>query len=957
MRRQKESKGQALKYETVVDLSDRNNSQTLLVLLTGENKDVLEIGPAQGYMTKVLQERGCKVTAVELDPAAAKLAEPYCERMIIGDVEQLNLGMTFPKERFGVVIFGDVLEHLVDPEHVLAEIATLLEPGGYVVASIPNVAHGSVRLALLSGEFPYTEVGLLDSTHLRFFTRRTIEELFANAGFDIQKWENVLIDPFETELRLEEKDFPAYLVDQLRQDPEALVYQYVVKAEPDPSVRPRHGVRSAESSVVSRLRDHIAMLENQLTEKDRELQRKDGVIAKRDARLAGRDRTIRALEATIGRQEAAIEDKDSAISDKELRLEAAMAQYEVLTTTIGYRALELARWRLRRLAPPETRRRSIVNLIGHAADVLVSRGVGAFFSGLLKFWKWMPRLWKRAPVRHQEPPKGPPETLPMDEQYQLWLQREALTDDRRRELERQASQFNYRPKLSIVTPVYNTDPRWLSEAIDSVRRQLYDNWELCLADDGSTQSSTQKVLRRYRRRDRRIKVTRLDANQGIAAASNAGLAIATGEFVALLDHDDELKEDALFEVVKLLNERRDLDFIYSDEDKKDMEGRLVEPFFKPAWSPDLLMSVNYVTHFSVYRKEILDQVGGFRVGYDGSQDYDLVLRVSELTDRIGHIPRPLYSWRKVAGSAAASLDAKQYAYDAGTRALKDALQRRGYQGDVKKGLVRGRYRVRYAIKGSPKITVIIPTRDRVDMLRRCVESIKEMTTYKNYEIVIVDNESSDEETLEYLHAYEGTVIPYPYPFNYAKIMNTAARQVTCDALLFLNNDTEVLSREWMEAMLEHGQRPEVAVVGARLVYRHGRVQHEGIVMGFLGGSAGNVDHGGFFALGETIRNCSAVTGACMLTRPEVYWELGGLDETLGVAFNDVDFCLRAREKGYQIVYTPYALLKHHESATRGRLHPDEDEAFFRKRWGNPGEFRDPYYNPNLDLIRPFNIRL
>jgi GT2 family glycosyltransferase len=449
----------------------------------------------------------------------------------------------------------------------------------------------------------------------------------------------------------------------------------------------------------------------------------------------------------------------------------------------------------------------------------------------------------------------------------------------------------------------------------------------------------------------------LKSNQGIAAASNAALALATGEFVGFLDHDDELKPHALIEIVKLLNKRRDVDFIYSDEDKKNPNGQLVEPFFKPGWSPDLLMSVNYVNHFSVFRREVLDYVGGLREGYDGSQDYDLVLRVTEVTDKIAHIATPLYTWGKVSGSAAASVDAKGFAYEAGKRALEDAVRRRGYEPTVTGALVVGRYRVRYGIKGSPHVTIIIPTRDRVDMLERCIASIRTRTTYRDYEIVIVDNQTRDPATLEYLASVEGRVIQYPGEFNYARIMNVAAREVEADMLLFLNNDTEVVSSGWLEAMLEHAQRSEVAAVGARLLYPDGRVQHEGVIIGFAGGSAGNVDHGGFQALGDTVRNCSAVTGACMMVRAVVYWELGGLEERLGVAFNDVDFCLRAREKGYQIVYTPYAQLYHHESATRGTLHPEEDEAFFRARWGDPGEFRDPFYNENLDPTRPFVLRL
>jgi len=265
--------------------------------------------------------------------------------------------------------------------------------------------------------------------------------------------------------------------------------------------------------------------------------------------------------------------------------------------------------------------------------------------------------------------------------------------------------------------------------------------------------------------------------------------------------------------------------------------------------------------------------------------------------------------------------------------------------------------VKYGIKGHPKVAIIIPTRDRLDMLSRCVDSIRRKSTYRNFQIVIVDNNSEEPDTLAYLDAVDGKVVRHPHEFNFPRLMNLGARESgDAGACLFLNNDTEIISPDWIEAMLEHAQRPEVAGVGARLLYPDGHIQHEGVIMGIAGGSAGNIDHGGYFGMGETIRNCSAVTAACMMVRPDVFWELGGFDEQLRVAFNDVDYCLRARDKGYLIVYTPHALLYHYESATRGKLHPMEDEQFFRDRWGNPGEYKDPFYNPNLDIRRPFTIK-
>ncbi|MGH2711245.1 MAG: glycosyltransferase family 2 protein, partial [Actinomycetota bacterium] len=530
------------------------------------------------------------------------------------------------------------------------------------------------------------------------------------------------------------------------------------------------------------------------------------------------------------------------------------------------------------------------------------------------------------------------------ERYEMWLRLDVLAPKAIRRMRREAKRFNYRPEISVVMPVFDPQPAWLRAAIESVRKQAYPRWQLCIADDGSSRQDVKRLLADEARKDSRISLRTLDSNQGISAASNAALELATGEFIGFVDHDDELKPNALYEVVRLLSERRDLDYIYSDEDKKELDGSLTDAFFKPDWSPDFLMSVNYVTHFSVYRAEVLRGVGGFRSEYDGSQDYDLVLRVTESTDNIAHIPLPLYSWRKVPGSAAASLDFKDYAYAAGKKALEATLGRRGYSGSVEHGIVEGRYRARYDIRGEPRVVIVIPTRDRRDLLERCVESIRSASTYSRYEILAVDNDSREPETLEYLERFPGSVLRYPGPFNFAAMMNAAAGNAgETDMLLLLNNDTEVIAPDWIEAMLEHGQRPEVAAVGARLLLPGGDPQHEGILVGAGEAAAQNVSLD-YFGLGRTIRNCSAVTAACMMIRQEVFRELGGFEERLAVAFNDVDLCLRAREKGYEIVYTPYALLYHDEGSSRGvgGTQAAEDETFFRERWDG---YRDPYLNP------------
>ena len=614
----------------------------------------------------------------------------------------------------------------------------------------------------------------------------------------------------------------------------------------------------------------------------------------------------------------------------------------------GHRLLPRFRRALDRLAPWGTRRRSLLLAPARAIRIGQRQGWGTLLRKAVRVWRWIPRLWVRAvPL---------PERLTWEERYDLWLRLTVLSPRRLRRLRREARRLRYRPLVSVVVPVHDPEPEWLQAAIDSVRAQAYGNWELCLADDGSTREDVRRLLADAERSDPRIRLRFNDRNRGIAAASNAALEMASGEFVGFLDHDDELMPHALFEVARLLNRAPDVDFVYSDEDKVGLDEWRTDPFFKPDWSPDLLMSVNYVTHFSVYRAEVLRTVGGLRPGFEGSQDYDLALRVTEATERIAHIASPLYSWRKVPGSAAASLEFKPYAFEAGTRALQEALDRRGTPGSVEPGQVGGRYRVRYVIRDRPRVVIVIPTRDRRDLLERCVDSIRDRSTYDRFELLVIDNASRESRTLEYLASLPGRVLSYPHEFNFSMMMNAAVDDVgETDFVLLLNNDTEVVAPEWLEAMIELGQREEGGGVGARLLYRTGEPQHEGIVVGLGGSPARNVAYG-YFELGRTIRNCSAVSAACMLTSPEVFRALGGFDERLAVAWGDVDFCLRAREKGYEVAYTPYAVLYHDEGSTRGvgGMHGPEDDEIFLARWEG---YRDPYYSPCFDPSTPFDLPL
>lgn len=551
--------------------------------------------------------------------------------------------------------------------------------------------------------------------------------------------------------------------------------------------------------------------------------------------------------------------------------------------------------------------------------------------------------------------------------YHDWIRRyDRLSRGDRRLIGEQIERFQNPPLISVLLPVYNSAPKWLRRAVRSVEKQLYENWELCIADDASTDSKTWPLLEKLARRDPRIRIMRRAENGHISAASNDALALAHGEFVALLDHDDELAPTALYYVALALQKNPALQIIYSDEDKLDRQSRRSDPYFKSDWNPQLFLGQNFISHLGVYRTELVRRVGGFRLGFEGSQDYDLTLRCLEQIEpaQIQHIPRVLYHWRTTDQSTASYATAKPYAQEAALRAIQEHLQRIRVAGTVEPHY--GAYqRVRYALPNErPLVSILIPTRDRAALLRKCVESIFARTDYESYEILVLDNESREPDALEYLdslgkdarvqvHRLEGA-------FNYSRLNNRGVELAHGSLVLLLNNDIETRAPAWLSEMVGLVTQPNIGLVGARLWFPEGPMQHGGVILG-AGGIAGHAHAGlrhehGYFARAHLTQNFSAVTAACALVRRDLYLQLGGLDEeNLAVAFNDIDFCLRLRDAGWQIVWTPHAELTHHESASRGfddtsakqvRFLAEID--FMNAKWGDALQ-RDPFYNPNLSL--------
>ncbi|WP_228062493.1 glycosyltransferase family 2 protein [Lysobacter sp. H23M47] len=522
------------------------------------------------------------------------------------------------------------------------------------------------------------------------------------------------------------------------------------------------------------------------------------------------------------------------------------------------------------------------------------------------------------------------------------------------------------PLISILLPLYQTPERWLRRCIDSVFAQAYPKWQLCIVDDSSPDPRVIQVAQEYANADARTQIMRRSQNGHISEASNSALEFAAGDYVALLDHDDELRPHALLEVAEAISLNPDVGLLYSDEDKVDEDGRRFDPYFKPDFDPDLLRSQNYICHFTAIRADLVRDVGGFRAGFEGSQDHDLILRCTERlrADQVIHIPRVLYHWRAIPGSTALTRDAKDYASSAGARAVEGHLQR-CHPGARVEELSHGHYRVHWPLPGgAPKVSLVIPTRDRVELLRMCVESILARTTYPNFELVVVDNQSTDPDALAYLAELQQRdqvkVLRFDAPFNYSAINNWAVTQCDGAVIGLVNNDIEMISPDWLDEMVAHAMRPEVGAVGAMLYYPNETIQHAGVMLG-LHGVAGHIyaglprgypGHGGRARVAQSM---SAVTGACLLVRRDVFEQVGGLDEQLQVAFNDIDFCLRLREAGYRNIWTPFAELYHHESASRGSEDTEEKKQRFagevelmQQRWGEwlP---RDPAYNVNLSL--------
>ncbi len=557
---------------------------------------------------------------------------------------------------------------------------------------------------------------------------------------------------------------------------------------------------------------------------------------------------------------------------------------------------------------------------------------------------------------HKEPEKT--------DDYEQWILKHR--PDKKTLRKQKKTVFQKKPLISIVVPLYQTPEPYLRELIDSVKAQSYENWQLCLAD-GSPDDRLKGFLDRNYGKENRIVYRKLEQNGGISVNTNEAVMLATGEYLMLCDHDDTLEPDALYEITKAINEKDAPDVLYTDEDKVSMDGKhYFDPNFKPDYNLFRLRENNYICHIFVVKKALTDRVGLLRTEFDGAQDYDFIFRCCEEADKVVHIPKVLYHWRCHMDSTAADPESKAYAYQAGRRAIKEHYQRMGIDASVEMTERPGWYRSYVKIQDNPKISIIIPNKDHIEDLELCLFSLTKRSTYKNYEILIVENNSEKPETFEYYKKLPDRypkvkVLTWEKEFNYSAINNFAAKQVEGVYLLFLNNDVEILTPQWMEEMLQICQQKDVAITGAKLYYPDDTIQHAGVVLG-LGGIAGHImckasrEDPGYFGRTVTVQEISAVTAACMMIRTEDFWNAGGFDETFQVAFNDIDLCMKVRAAGKKIVFTPYAELYHYESKSRGledtpekQFRFDKEVKAFEAKWSEQLAKGDPYYSPNLSV--------
>lgn len=933
-------------------------------------KTVLDAGCAMGYLVAALRDRGVEAYGVDISAyAISKVREdirPFCK---VGSLtEPLPSGLP---DRYDLVVTVEVLEHLYEDEgrQAIRNICKLTDE--VLFTSTPDDFTEPTHVNVQQREYwcrVFFENGFVDDLNYRprYLTSHAL--LFrrsANMGRQIEDYErNIRISEC---VHQQETAHWSKAVEDKERHIQNITAQHAAEnaawvGKQNEWLQEKQRLEASAASEMERLQQALRSKE---TECETQAKEADGLrteltCCKEQYRAAAHQ--CETLETEL----AQYKDQYHTSADRCGTLEAELAHYkEHYHAAIGQREalkIQLAGvqnaysaisnaffWKITK--PFRVCLDALKRIFGKVAFFrLMGKGIRCLHEN---GWSY---TWHKVKnkLKHRQ-------------EYTALTNTPLFTEE---ELEAQRTEvFPRSIKFSIVVPLYNTPEKFLHEMIRSVIDQTYADWELCMAD-GSDEAhgNVERICRQYMRKDLRIKYQRLEENLGISGNTNACLEMATGDYIGLFDHDDLLHPAALHEVMRAICEQ-DADFIYTDENTfHEKPEDAFCPHFKPDYAPDTLRSYNYICHFTVFSRELLDEVGNFRREFDGSQDYDMVLRLTEKASKIVHIPEILYFWRAHSGSTAGDISAKPYTMDAARRALGEHLDRVGLVGEVEDSSIPSTYRIKYTISGCPKVSIVIPNMDHADTLRTCISSILEKTTYENFEIVIIENNSRKEETFAYYDELKTDpriqIVTWEGKFNYSAINNFGVREAaTGEYILLLNNDIEVITPDWLQEMLMFAQRPDVGAVGAMLYYPDDTIQHAGVVLG-IGGVAGHAHKYfprgdfGYMSRATIAQDLSVVTAACVMLPRTVWDEVGGLDETFEVAFNDVDLCMRIRKAGYLIVWTPYAELYHYESKSRGAEDtPEKKKRFegevrrFQARWKSELAAGDPYYNPNLTLVR------
>ena len=1082
------------KYDKHISFAD-NTSHGEIVKLISKGERVLEFGCAKGELSGYLREKlGCYVFGIEISAEALECAKSSLDGYFCCDLESNEWESAIEGMSFDVLVCADVLEHLRDPAAILKRALPFLKDDGKIIFSIPNISYADVVLKLLYNRFDYTDIGLLDNTHIHFFAKENLVDFCDDAGV-FPALISGTTNPIGTSEQRMSGQVDAVYRRAVSAKEYADVYQFVVYAfkkewaksadiktqwnlrknllkevklyyGADNNFNEEHtksftsedglydicfrlpegarfirfdmsegiGTLLAEYEIVAdgvpltefqskgivKLSDGLLSVDAdpylvyELPEKTEEIRIKANLsdlftsdkscerIMREVEKLnfeccelvaqnnAYKD-NISGLEATLCNKETELAGKErellaqaeeiTGLKERNERILVASAEKDekINYLNIHYTTAISQREDLKRqLADVENKYNVVINsqfwkitkpfrvFLDFIKKIIRKVNILPLIKKFFVLWKeeGFKRAVKKVFNRRKNAEKA----------------RKVLYTKKQLEAQRK-QKFSKDVKFSILVPLYNTPENFLVEMIQSVVAQTYSNWELCLADGSDDKHKyVGHVCRKMAKQDKRIVYKKLEKNLGISGNTNACIDMATGDYISLFDHDDLLHPAALHDVMVEICEK-DADFIYTDENTfHRTPDDAYCPHFKPDFAPDTLRSYNYICHFTSFKASLIDEVGKFRSEFDGSQDYDMILRLTEKANKIVHIPKILYYWRSHANSVASDISAKPYTLTAAKKALDEHLVRVGLKGKATDARIPSTYKIEYEIEGEPLVSIIIPNKDHTDDLDKCISSVEKISTYKNYEIIVVENNSEEQETFEYYEEVQRRfsnvkVVEWKEKgFNYPKINNFGFEMASGEYIILMNNDIEPLTPAWIEEMLMYSQREDVGAVGMMLYYPDDTIQHAGVVIG-IGGDpemavAGHSHK--YFRRGEygyasrlaIAQNYSAVTAACLMVRSDVYKEVGGLDESFAVAFNDVDFCLKIRSAGYLIVWTPFAEAYHYESKSRGLENTPEKVARFNReintflgKWRKVRDAGDPYYNPNLTLEHEnFNLR-